>query len=289
MVDITVTQEESKMKLAYQTNTWGGVVGHPVGVTSIKDLYYLANGSTADAVRDVAHAGYEGVELFDGNVVEFADAPGQLADILKEHEQRLVGVYSGANFIFPDVLDQELWRIERAAALAAPLGAEHLVVGGGAQALQPPDEATYERLGAALEQVVQIADRHGLTASLHPHMTTIVETPEQIRRVLGHTSIGLCPDTGHVILGGGDPAELIEEHADRIHYVHLKDVDPATGTFVPLGDGSLALEAVMGSLDHIGYDGWITVELDTWHDPLAGAARSRRALEPWIAALAPPT
>jgi inosose dehydratase len=34
------------MKLAYQTNTWGGVVGHPVGVTSIKDLFYLANGST---------------------------------------------------------------------------------------------------------------------------------------------------------------------------------------------------------------------------------------------------
>ena len=29
------------MKLAYQTNTWGGVVGHPAGVTSVKDLYYL--------------------------------------------------------------------------------------------------------------------------------------------------------------------------------------------------------------------------------------------------------
>ncbi len=25
------------MKLGYQTNTWGGVVGHPGGVTSIKD------------------------------------------------------------------------------------------------------------------------------------------------------------------------------------------------------------------------------------------------------------
>jgi len=27
------------MKLGYQTNTWGGVVGHPMGVTSIKDLW----------------------------------------------------------------------------------------------------------------------------------------------------------------------------------------------------------------------------------------------------------
>ena len=275
------------MKLAYQTNTWGGVVGHPIGVTSIKDLFYLANGSTAEALRDVAQAGYHGVELFDGNVVEYADAPDELAGMLNENELRLVGVYSGANFIFPDVLDQELWRIERAAALAAPLGAEHLVVGGGAQTLHPPDESVYERLGAALERVVEIAHRHGLTASLHPHMTTIIETPEQIDRVLSHTSIGLCPDTGHVILGGGDPAELIEAHADRIHYVHLKDVDPETGTFVPLGTGSLALEAVMDSLRRIGYDAWVTVELDTWADPLTGAKLSRQALDPWIPTATP--
>lgn len=275
------------MKLAYQTNTWGGVVGHPVGVTSIKDLFYLANGSTADALRDVAQAGYAGVELFDGNVVEYADAPDQLTQLLDQHALRLVGVYSGANFIFPDVLDQELWRIERAAALAASFGAEHLVVGGGAQTLRPANDSDYARLGAALEEVVAIAARHGLTPSFHPHMTTIVETPEQVDRVLSHTSIGLCPDTGHVILGGGDPAELIVAHAERIHYVHLKDVDRETGTFVPLGSGSLALEAVMGALDQIGYDGWITVELDMWDDPLAGATLSRQVLERWIPAVAP--
>ena len=44
------------MKLAYQTNTWGGVFGHPAGVTSVKDLLYLANGSTEEAMRDIAAA-----------------------------------------------------------------------------------------------------------------------------------------------------------------------------------------------------------------------------------------
>ncbi len=42
------------MKLAYHTITWGGVVGHPAGVTSVKDLYYLANGSTEEALRDIS-------------------------------------------------------------------------------------------------------------------------------------------------------------------------------------------------------------------------------------------
>jgi inosose dehydratase len=272
------------MRLAYQTNTWGGVVGHPVGVTSIKDLYYLANGSTPDALREVAQAGYEGVELFDGNLVEYADSPDGFTRMLDEHRLQLVGVYSGANFIFPDVLRQELWRIDRAASLGAQWGARHLVVGGGAQTLQPPSEDEYERLGAALNQVSEIAEGHGLTASFHPHMTTIVETAEQLERLLLHTSISLCPDTGHVILGGDDPAALIRRHAQRIAYVHLKDVNSQSGEFVPLGTGALELEKVMGALRVIGYDGWVTVELDAWSQPQEGATTSRRALERWLPA-----
>ena len=42
------------MKFAYHTNTWGGVWGHPAGVTSIKDLFYLSNGSTDEAAADIA-------------------------------------------------------------------------------------------------------------------------------------------------------------------------------------------------------------------------------------------
>ncbi|HEX3617802.1 MAG TPA: TIM barrel protein [Solirubrobacteraceae bacterium] len=279
-----LTNERRVMRLAYQTNTWGGVVGHPVGVTSIKDLFYLANGSTADAVRDVAAAGFSGVELFDGNVVEYAERQEALRQLLEEHGQELVGVYSGANFIFEEVLDQELWRIERAAEVAAELGAEYLVVGGGAQTLEPPTDQEYQRLATGLERVVAIARRWDLTPTFHPHMSTIVETSDQLERTLANTSIGICPDTGHVLLAGDDPAELIRRHAKRLEYVHVKDVDLSTGRFVPLGDGALDLAGVMGVLQEVGYDGWVTVELDSWPDPLDGARRNRRALEPWLPA-----
>src|SRR4051794_32103922 len=258
------------MRLAYQTNTWGGVVGHPVGVTSIKDLYYLANGSTEDALRDISSAGYEGVELFDGNLMEYADSPSDFTALLEDGGLSLVAVYSGANFVFPDVLPEELWRIENAARLGAELGAEFLVVGCGAQRTEPATDADYDRLGAGLDAVVEIAGRHGLVATYHPHLSTIVETPEQVDRILERTAIGLCPDTGHVIAGGGDPAELISRHAGRIPYVHLKDIDPETGSFVPLGEGALDVDGVMAALTTAGYDGWVTVELDAWDDPLAG-------------------
>jgi inosose dehydratase len=42
------------MHLSCQTITWGGVVAHPAGVTSIKDLFYLTNGSTEAAIGDIA-------------------------------------------------------------------------------------------------------------------------------------------------------------------------------------------------------------------------------------------
>jgi inosose dehydratase len=259
------------MRLGYQANAWGGVVGHPVGVTSIKDLFYVTPGDPWRGLDGIAAAGYEGVEMFDGNVMEHVDV---LADELARRELALVGVYSGANFIFGDVLEEELWRIRRACEAAERLGAEHLVVGGGAQRVTP-DDGDYERLAAALEEVARIAEGHGLVPSYHPHMSTMAESPEQIERVLSRGTIRFCPDTGHLILGGGDPAALIRQWADRIATIHIKDVD-AAGGFVPLGDGVMDVDAVLEAIAAIGFDGWLTVELDGWEgDQEAAAVRNR--------------
>jgi inosose dehydratase len=261
------------MKLSCQTITWGGVVGHPVGVTSVKDLFYLANGSSEAALRDVAAAGYEGVELFDGNLMQYGQTPGTLTRLLAETELQLVAVYSGANFVFPEILGEELWRIERAASLASQLGAPHLVVGGGAQRVQGTAEDDYVRLAVALDEVVAIAERHGLQASYHPHLTTIVETPEQLEKIMSRSRINFCPDTAHLVAGGGDPAELIRRYADRIVYVHLKDFTADPFAFLPLGKGHIDFRQILVELELAGYDGWITVELDEYDGAPAVAAR----------------
>jgi inosose dehydratase len=264
------------MKLGHQTNT-RGVVGHPAGVTSVKDLFYLSNGDTEACVREVAAAGYEGVELFDGNVVGFAGGAVALRELLADLELELVAVYSGANFVFPEILDEELWRIERAARAGAELAAEHLVVGGGARRSTGTTDDDYRLLGEALDRVVAIAERYGLTASFHPHLGTCVETPEEIEKAFAATRIGFCPDTGHLAAGGSDNVELIERFADRIPYFHLKDYVSTPLGFVPLGEGELDVAATVRALERIGYDGWVTVEADGWPgDAAAAAATSRR-------------
>ena len=60
------------MRVGYHSITWGGVTGDATGVTSVKDLVYRVPGDMHRALRDIAAAGYEGVEMFDGNVADFA-------------------------------------------------------------------------------------------------------------------------------------------------------------------------------------------------------------------------
>ena len=264
------------MRFGHQANSWGGVVGHPVGVTSIKDLFYLTPGDTLATLGEVANAGYEGVELFDGNLAEFADDIGALRAGLDEHGLSLIGVYSGANLIFAEILAEELWRLRRACAWAGELGAEHLVIGGGAQRSKPATDADYDRLAAGLDEVARIAEDHGLVASFHPHLTTIVESPDQIERLFDRTPIRFCPDTGHLQAAGGDPVQLVRTYRERIDYVHLKDLD-AGGGFVPLGQGVLDVGGVLQVLRDTGYTGWVTVETDGWNGDAGEGARASRA------------
>ncbi|GAA3315043.1 hypothetical protein GCM10020331_009080 [Ectobacillus funiculus] len=73
-------------------------------------------------------------------------------------------------------------------------------------------ESDYAALGAALDRVVDIANKYGLVASYHPHLGTNVQAPEQLDKLMPLTKkINLCPDTAHIEAGGGDPVEVIKK------------------------------------------------------------------------------
>ncbi|MGB3541002.1 MAG: sugar phosphate isomerase/epimerase family protein [Mesorhizobium sp.] len=264
-----------KWKMAYHANCWGPLGGDPVGVTSISRLSYRTFGDMAKAASEIAEAGYEGIEFFDGNVLDGQDDGYRtLRKLLSESGLALVAVYCGANFIFHDILQEELSRIEKAMDAAQALGSPHLVVGGGARRFDGTHTRDYDNLAHALDKVQLIAQRRGLTAHYHPHLSTMVENPAEVRRLFAMTGINFCPDTGHLAAAGGDAAAMVREHAARISYVHLKGWQREPFAFVPVGRGDCDNAAVIQSLKDIGYEGWICNELDSWPDPVAGARES---------------
>lgn len=268
----------TKWKLAYQTNCWGPMGGDAVGVTSISRLTYRTYADMARAIEQIAEAGFEGVEMFDGNLLDYQDRMSTLRTLLEQAGVRLVAAYSGCNFIFADALPEELARLERVADATAQAGGRHLVVGGGAQRAAGILEGDYALLGEALDKVVDLAKKHGLSAHYHPHLSTIVESPEQVRKVFSHSSIGFCPDTAHLAAAGADVPALLSEFSDRISYVHLKGWQRDPFRFTPLDEGDLDMTAIVRKLQELKYEGWIASELDEWQDPLAGAKRTRAFL-----------
>jgi inosose dehydratase len=247
-------------KLAYHANCWGGLGGDAVGVTSVTQLAYRTFGDMDRACADIAAAGYAGVEMFDGNLLDRSAA--EMRKMLADNGLELVASYAGGNFIFDDILPEELARVTRAADRAAELGAPHLVVGGGAKRFDGTREPDYHKLGAALDRVKALAE---------------------VAKIFDLTSINFCPDTAHLAAAGGDPAKLIREHAARISYVHLKGFQRQPFAFTPIDRGDVPTGPILQAMRDVGFTGWVCTELDAWPDPAEGARLSMNYLNRAIA------
>jgi inosose dehydratase len=210
--------------------------------------------------------------------------PEETARLLSSHGLELVGGFVPVVLHRPEARISELASVDRQAGLFAAAGAGVLVLAAdtdqeGYDESAELDDEEWEELFATLAMVEDIGTRHGLSVVLHPHYGTEIERPEQVRRFLEGCDTGLCLDTGHSMVGGGDPVELAESAAGRIHHVHLKDVDQglaervASGTldyekavkdglYRPLGEGDVDVRRVLEVMDRAGYDGWYVLEQD---------------------------
>jgi inosose dehydratase len=181
-------------------------------------------------------------------------------------------------------LDAARARAGAAAATLAAAGATHFlaaVVRDDAWSRPAPlDDAQWDRLVAHLEEIEDLVTHHGLTLAVHPHWGTLIERAPDVERLLAASDVAWCMDSGHLALGGADPAAFVAEHGDRIVHVHLKDVDLGVaerlhagdvtlveavqaGLFRPLGQGGAGIEDVVRRLDRRGYGGWLVLEQDT--------------------------
>ena len=142
------------------------------------------------------------------------------------------------------------------------------------------DEAGWTTLLTNLDRLTSLAAARGVRAVLHPHVGTMIERGPEVQRVLEGSAISLCLDTGHLLIGGTDPAELTRQAPDRIAHTHLKDVNDqiaaqvrsgrltyteavGRGMYRPLGSGDVDFAAIVGHLRGRDYGGWYVLEQDT--------------------------
>ncbi|WP_159501203.1 sugar phosphate isomerase/epimerase [Microbacterium sp. 18062] len=86
-----------------------------------------------------------------------------------------------------------------------------------------------ERQAEVLHEVGLIAHRGGIRFGLHTESHSGMWLERDIDLYMLATDpfyVGLCPDAGHILLGGGDPVAVASRHRQRLVAAHWKD---ATG------------------------------------------------------------
>jgi len=278
-----------------------------------------------DLLASLATAGYEGVDLGpDGYLGHGAVLRARLANA----GLALVGGwiqlrFSEASGFVEDLESMEkiLDSFEAAVSGSTGVGANHsswrpkpTLADAGSPARRAHPGGGFSnpelRLGseewrafAARVQVAADAVREkGFEPTFHHHACTYVEAPQEIERLLELTNVGLCLDTGHLLLGGGDPVCSFSEWASRINHLHLKDCNLdvlrectakgadmrelwSRGVFCGLGAGDLDLYGFLEIVTSSGYEGWLVVEEDvipapgtSFEDLAARQARNRNTL-----------
>jgi inosose dehydratase len=209
--------------------------------------------------------------------------PGAMADVLSRHHLQAVGGFTP--LLLHVAGHDPVPEVEKLLQAYAATGSDVLVLSAvsgldGYDTRPTLDDAGWRTLLTNLDRLTDLATEHGVRAVLHPHVGTMVENGEDVQRVLDGSSIALCLDTGHLLIGGTDPAELTRQAPHRIAHTHLKDVDArlagqvqsgrrtyteavGEGMYRPLGQGDVDVEAIIGHLRGHGYDGWYVLEQDT--------------------------
>lgn len=247
-------------------------------------------------------AGFTGVEL--GR--KFPRRAEELGPILERHGLELVSGWYSARLIERDA-KSEIAAMADHLALLKDLGCKVMVfaeTGGeivnavGAPASSRPrigGDAAWMDFARKLDAVADHLDRQGLRLAYHHHMGTVIETAEEVDRLMEETGegVGLLLDTGHLTFAGGDPAALARRHRKRIVHVHCKDVrryalescrrlDASfseavlAGIFTAPGDGIVDFAGVLAALKGGGYRGWLVQEAE--QDPSRAHPYSYAAL-----------
>jgi inosose dehydratase len=160
------------------------------------------------------------------------------------------------------------------------------------------NDEEWELFCQGLNKLGKAASEKGMNLTFHHHMGTVVQTREEIDRMMESTNpeyVHLLFDSGHLSAAGEDPLDVLKTYGSRIKHIHLKDVRLSIlqevkekrlsflqgvrlGLFTVPGDGNVDFTPLFSQLDENRYEGWVVVEAEqdpSKADPFEYAQKAR--------------
>ena len=254
-------------------------------------------------IRDCAALGFQGTET-GGGLYDWweQNRPGELKRILNDAGIPMVTLFHSGEWTNKDAAPDMIEKARRWSAAIKELGGEMLMVVPGRRGGEDVDAAKslaepfgldeFKQMADTMNRAGEIAKQNGIDATMHPHWGTAAESRLEIEVLLDLLDpklVGFAPDTGQIAKGGADPFPIMARWADRIRYVHMKDMSKdweekrragvplrSPEGYAEMGQGVLEFKRMMPILENAGFSGWLMAELDEAKQPGGEAARLSR-------------
>lgn len=246
--------------------TWiplGRPVGPPPPINPMADPQYVEA-----AIRDMSGLGFYGIELF-GNQLEAMEAHGGAGALLEKYKLPLISAYCGTNLSDPAERKSSIAKTLEWANLVKKYKGKVIVIGPNGVRRNTYDfKAHKDDIVTTLNEIGKAVTDMGLTAVLHQHTGTCVESREETYAVMEAVDTKVTkfgPDIGQLQKGGSDPVKVVKDFLPLVEHMHLKDYSGGQEYlgYCPLGQGKVDIPAILSMMEGRQTAGLVMVELDS--------------------------
>jgi len=297
------------LKIGCHVLQWGIAIDKETRHTWDGRIWYT---SLDQVFSEMSEIGYEGFDCSDGDIAPFINSPGEFIVLTTKNKLDYVSswvtllpksreeTFSKEDKVDPNLpmsdprqfmglaikeITSEKIRADFKEKITfaknfQALGGQMVTLGGPFILRENIRDPHYRMIGEYMNELAEEFRSLGLKTVFHHHLTTLAQNSEEIDRLYEYADknlIGLLLDTAHLLAVGEDPARFVRKYSKSVAHTHLKDL--GKGKFLELGEGDVNFPEVIQALADVGFDGWLTAELDI---PWKGAYESAKANKAYL-------
>jgi len=273
-----------------------GPAGGPPGRSRRAIATVCLSGTLEDKIAAAAAAGFDGIEVFEPDLVASPWAPAELAARCADLGLSidLYQPFRDLDSTDDDRFARNLRRAEHKFDVMAQLGVDTVLV---CSSVAPDAVDDADRLAGQLATAAARAGERGLRIAYEAlawgrHVSTWERSWDAVRRA-DSPALGLCLDSFHVLSRGGDPAGFADVPGEKLFFLQLADAPRLAMDVLQWsrhhrlfpGQGAFDLPGFVAAVLATGYAGPLSLEVfnDVYRqaDPARTAVDAMRSLQ-WL-------
>jgi inosose dehydratase len=238
--------------------------------------------------KDVSELGFAGLELFDWQI-NGLESEGLLGRFVEHYKLPLVASYTNVNLTDPSQRAGTIAAAVSVGTILKKYGGRTIVIGpsGRVGGVSYKFDEHKQNIVATLNELGKAITDMGLTAALHQHTGTAVETRDETYATMEAVDtryVKFGPDIGQLQKGGVDPVAVVKHFLPVVQHMHVKDFvgGPSMAGYCALGLGKVDLIGVLDLMEGRTLDGMIMVELDSGGQMPYTAREAAKIAHDWL-------